>query len=153
MRKSFVGCLVLWAAWSAAASAAEQWVGSWKLNTAKSQLGTNAIRAQTVTFESTPTGIKLTSEGIDAQGRPMKSAYTSRFDGKCTAWAGNPVADEVCPKRIDDHSYENVWKKGGKATVTAKIVVSRDGKTMTVTQVGTDPQGGKVRAVAVYDRQ
>jgi hypothetical protein len=153
MRRSFVGCLVLWVAWSGAAAGAEKWLGSWKLNTAKSQLGANAIRAQTLKFESTPNGIKLTSDGIDAQGRPMKSGYTAKFDGTCAAWAGNPVADEVCPKRIDDNSYENVWKKGGKATVTAKIVVSKDGKNITVTQVGTDPRGGKVSAVAVYDRQ
>ena len=153
MRKSFVASLVLCMAWAGAAAAAENWVGSWKLNTAKSQLGTNAIRAQTIKFESTPNGIKLTSDGIDAQGNPMKSGYTSKFDGTCAAWTGNPMADEACPKRIDDNSYENVWKKGGKATVTAKIVVSKDGKTMTVTQEGTDPQGAKVSAVAVYDRQ
>lgn len=142
----------LWSAGSAAV-AGENWVGTWKLNTAKSQLGANAVRAQTLKFEATPAGIKLTSEGTDAQGKPMQGGYTSKFDGKDVPWAGNPMADMASPKKIDDNSYENVWKQGGKATVTAKVTVSADGKTLTVTQTGADPQGAKVSSVAVYDKQ
>jgi len=136
-----------------AAFAGENWVGTWKLDPAKSQLGSNAVRAQTLTFESTPAGIKLTSVGTDADGKPMKGGYTSKFDGKDVPWTGNPMADTACPKKIDDISYENTWKKAGKATVTAKVSVSADGKTLTVTQTGTDPQGKAVSSVAVYDKQ
>jgi hypothetical protein len=138
---------------ASAASAGENWVGTWKLNAAKSQLGANAVRAQTLKFEATPAGIKLTSEGTDAQGKPMQGGYTSKFDGKDVPWAGNPMADVACPKKIDDNSYENVWKKGGKATVTAKVTISADGKTLTVAQTGSDPQGAKVSSVAVYEKQ
>jgi hypothetical protein len=135
------------------AFAGENWVGNWKLNPAKSQLGSNAVRAQTLTFEATPAGIMLTSEGTDAEGKPMKGGYTSKFDGKDVPWAGNPMADVACPKKIDDNTYENTWKKGGTGTVTAKVSVSADGKTLTVTQTGTDPQGKAVSSVAVYDKQ
>ena len=135
------------------ASAGDNWVGTWKLDPAKSQLGSNAIRAQTLKFEATADGVKLTSEGTDAEGKPMKSGYTSKFDGKDVAWAGNPMADTAAPKRIDDNTYENVWKKGGKATVTAKVTVSKDGKTLTVSQAGKDANGAAVSSVAVYDRQ
>jgi hypothetical protein len=135
------------------AFAGENWVGTWKLNSAKSQLGANAVRAQTLTFESTPAGIKLSSVGTDAEGKPMAGGYTSKFDGKDVPWTGNPMADTACPKKIDDNSYENSWKKGGKATVSAKVSVSADGKTLTVVQTGTDPQGKEVRSVAVYDKQ
>jgi hypothetical protein len=136
-----------------AAFAGENWVGTWKLNEAKSKLGSGAVRAQTLKFEATAAGIKLTSEGTDAQGKPMQGGYTSKFDGKDVPWAGNPMADTAAAKRIDDNSYENVWKKGGKVTVTAKVSVSADGKTLTVTQSGTDPQGAAVSSMAVYDRQ
>ena len=152
MRKIFVWSLLLCVAAAPAAFAADNWVGSWKLNAAKSKL-TNAIQAQTLKFEVTPDGIKLTSEGTDAQGKPMKGSYTSKFDGKDVAWSGNPMADTAAPKKIDANTYENVWKKGGKATVTAKVTVSADGKTMTITQTGTDAQGAAVSALAVYDRQ
>ena len=73
------------------AVASENWVGSWKLNAAKSTFASAAVvRAQTLKFEATPAGIKLTSEGTDAQGKPMQGEYTSKFDGKDVAWTGNP---------------------------------------------------------------
>ena len=147
---SVAGLTVLFAG---QAVAGDSWVGTWKLNTAKSQLGTNVIRAQTLTFEATADGVKLTSDGTDAEGKPMHGGYTSKFDGKDVPWAGNPMADTASPKRIDANTYENVWKKAGKATVTAKVAVSKDGKTLTVSQKGTDAKGAPVSSVAVYDRQ
>ena len=155
MRKLLVclSVLVLATAFAGQARAGDNWVGSWKLNAAKSKLGSNAIRPQTLKFETTADGIKLTSDGTDGEGKPMHGGYTSKFDGKDVAWAGNPMADTAAPKKIDDNTYENVWKKAGKATVTAKVSVSKDGKTMTISQTGTDAKGAPVSSVAVYDRQ
>ena len=134
------------------ASASENWVGSWKLNAAKSTFASAAVaRAQTLKFEATPAGIRLTSEGTDAQGKPMQGQYTSKFDGKDVAWTGNPSADVACPTRIDDNSYQNVWKSAGKPTMTAKVVVSDSNKTLTITQTPTD--AAMKGSVAVYDRQ
>jgi hypothetical protein len=135
------------------AVAGEAWLGSWKLNAAKSQPGANAIRVETLKFEATADGIKLTSDGTDPQGKKIQAGYTSKFDGKEVKWTGNPMADTAAPRKIDDNSYENSWKIGGKGTVTAKVVVSKDGKTLTVTQDGTGPNGEKVHSVGVYDRQ
>lgn len=158
MRKNLlVSSLLLCAAtsiWAQPAFAGENWVGSWKLNAAKSTFASAAvIRAETLKFEATPAGIKLTSEGTDPQGKPMRGEYTSKFDGKDVAWTGNPSADMACPKRIDDNSYENVWKHDGKATMTAKVVVSNQNKTLTVTQTPAGAQGAAASSVAVYDRQ
>lgn len=157
MRKNLLvwSLLLCVAAWmgGTTAFAGENWVGTWKLNPAKSKLSPGAIRAETLKFEATPDGIKLTTEGTDGEGKPMKGGYTSKFDGKDVPWAGNPMADAASPKKLDDNSYENVWKKGGKATATAKVSVSADGKTLTVTQTGTDPMGKAVSSVAVFDRQ
>jgi hypothetical protein len=66
--------------------AADNWVGNLELNASKSQLGSNTIRAQTIKFEVTPNGIKLTSDGTDADGKPMHGGYTSKFDGKDVPW-------------------------------------------------------------------
>ena len=63
------------------------------------------------------------------------------------------MGDTAAPKRIDANNYENVWKKAGKVTVTAKVTVSADGKQLTVTQDGVDGEGKPVHAVGVYDRQ
>lgn len=154
-RKFLVSCLTLCAATlilDRPAVAAENWVGSWKLNPAKTKQGAApTVRAQTLRFESTAAGIKLTADGTSADGKPMHTEYTAKFDGKDVPWTGNPSADTACPKRIDDNSYENVWKKDGKATVNAKVVVSADGKTLTITQSPADGKGAP--SVAVYDRQ
>jgi len=157
MRKNLFVCSLVVAAASMlgqSAFASENWVGSWKLNAAKSTFGAAALtRTQSLKFESTPAGIKLTSEGTDPEGKPMQGEYTSKFDGKDVAWTGNPSADMACPKRIDDNSYENVWKKDAKATMTANIVVSKDGKTLTVTQKPADVLATTAGSVSVYDRQ
>jgi hypothetical protein len=155
MRKLVVCLSVLGLAtvFAGQALAGDNWIGSWKFNAEKSKVGANVIRAQTLTFEATADGVKLTSDGTDAEGKPMHGGYTSKFDGKDVPWAGNPMADAASPKKLDDNTYENVWKLGGKATVSAKVAVSADGKTLTVTQTGTDPQGAKVSSVAVYDKQ
>jgi hypothetical protein len=151
VRSLLVGAATL--ALGTAAFAGENWVGTWKLDPAKSKLSTNAVRAQTLKFEATPAGIKLTSDGTDAQGKPMHGGYTSKFDGKDVPWTGNPMADTACPKKVDDNSYENAWKMGGKVTVNATVAVSKDGKTLTVTQTGKDASGAAVSSVAVYDKQ
>jgi hypothetical protein len=156
MRKNLlVSSLLLCAAasmYGQPAFASENWVGSWKLNAAKSHFGSEAVvRAQTLKFETTPAGIKLTSDGTDAQGKPMQGEYTSKFDGKDVAWTGNPSADMACATRIDDNSYENVWKNAGKPTMTSKVVVSDHNKILTITQT---PADAKVAgSVVVYDRQ
>jgi hypothetical protein len=43
--------------------------------------------------------------------------------------------------------------KGGKETYSARIVVSADGKTRTVTVTGTDASGAKITSTQVYDKQ
>jgi hypothetical protein len=44
-------------------------------------------------------------------------------------------------------------KKNGEVTLSGRIVVSRYGKSRTVTTTTTDAQGKKVTTVAVYDKQ
>jgi hypothetical protein len=136
------------------AAAADNWMGAWKLNVAKSKYVPGpGPKSQTLTFTSTPAGIKLSTEAVGADGTTNKGGYTAKFDGTDAPWVGNADADSAAPKRIDANSYENVWKKGGKATITAKGVVSADGKSLTVTQTGKNVKGDAVNITAVYDKQ
>jgi hypothetical protein len=139
---------------SSVALAAENWLGTWKLDVAKSKYSPGpAPKSLTLKFEATADGIKLTSDGVNAEGNPTHGEYVSKFDGKDVPWKGNPDADTASAKKIDDNSYENVWKKDGKTTITAKAVVSKSGKTLTVTLTGTNAKGQTVNNTAVYDRQ
>jgi hypothetical protein len=139
---------------SSVALAGDNWLGTWKLDVAKSKESPGPVlKSQMLKFEATPAGIKLTTDGVSAEGKAMHGGYVSKFDGKDVPWEGNPDADMASPKKIDDNNYENTWKKGGKATLVAKVAVSKDGKTLTVTQTGTNAKGQAVNNTDVYDRQ
>jgi len=136
------------------ALAADNWLGTWKLNVEKSKASPGpAPKSLTLKFEATKDGTRFTSDGVSADGKPMHGTYTSKFDGKDVPWEGNPEADTAAPKKIDDSSYENVWKKGGKVTITAKAVVSKDGKTLTISQTGKNVKGEAVNANVVFEKQ
>ncbi len=139
---------------SSVALAAENWLGTWKLNLAKSKYSPGpAPKSLTLKFEATADGIKHTSDGVNSEGNPTHGEYVSKYDGADVPYTGNPDADTASAKKIDDNSYENIWKKDGKTTITAKVVVSKSGKTLTVTQTGTNAKGQAVNNTAVYDRQ
>jgi hypothetical protein len=136
------------------ALAADNWLGTWKLNVAKSKYSPGpGPKSLTLKFEATADGIKVTSDGVDSEGSATHGEYVSKFDGKDVPWEGNPNADTASAKRIDDNSYENIWKKDGKVTITAKAVVSKSGKTLNITQTGTDSKGRTVNHTLVFDRQ
>ena len=139
---------------SSIAVAADNWLGTWKLDLAKSKYSPGpAPKSLTLKFEATPGGIKFTGDGVGADGKATHSMFLSKFDGKDVPYEGNPDADTASPKKIDDNSYENTWKKGGKATTTAKAVVSADSKTMTITHTGTNAKGEAVNNTNVYNKQ
>lgn len=139
---------------SSVALAADNWLGTWKIDLANSKYSPGpAPKSLTLKFEATPGGIKFTGDGVDADGKPTHSMFLSKFDGKDVPYEGNPDADMTAPKKIDDNSYSNTRKKGGKATITAKVVVSADGKTMTITQTGTNAKGEAVNNTIEYHKQ
>ena len=134
-------------------SAADAWSGTWKLNVAKSKYSPGpAPKSNTMKIEATDDGIKVTTDGVDAQG-PTHTQYSAQFDGKEYPITGNPNADMLSVKKVNDHEIDTTWKKGGTTTLTIKTVVSQDGKTRTSTSTGTDAQGRNVSNVAVYDKQ
>ncbi len=158
MRKKMVGvtlaALCAVALSSSVVLAADNWLGTWKLDAAKSKYSPGpGFKSLMLKFEATPAGIKLTTDGVRADGKAIHGGYVSKFDGKDVPWEGNPNADTAAPKKIDDNGYENTWKKAGKVTVVAKVVVSKDGKTLTGNQTGTDANGQAVNNTEVYDRQ
>jgi hypothetical protein len=97
--------------------------------------------------------VKVTVDGTDKDGKPTHNEWTGKFDGKDYPVTGDPNSDARSLTKIDDHTLGLNVKKGGKATVTGRIVVSADGKSRTVTTSGTDAKGKKVSSTAVYDKQ
>jgi len=133
--------------------AADLHMGTWKLNEAKSKFSPGAPKNRTVVYEAAGDNVKVTVDGIDGTGQPSHNEWTGKFDGTDYPVTGDPNADVRSYKKVNDRTLTVAQKKGGKVTTTARIVVSADGKSRTVTATGTDALGKKVRTTAVYDKQ
>ena len=131
----------------------EGFMGTWKLNEAKSKIAAGMQKNSTVVYTADGDNVKVTIEGRDAKGQPYHSDWTGKFDGKEYALTGDPSADMRSYKVIDDHTLLAASKKGGKEINTARIALSADGKTRTVTVSGTDASGAKVSSTQIYDKQ
>ena len=55
--------------------------------------------------------------------------------------------------RISANKYEVARKKGGKIVLSSINVVSKDGKTMTITTKGVGEDGRPINNVRVYEKQ
>jgi hypothetical protein len=128
-------------------------LGTWQLNEAKSKFSPGGAKNNTVVVESAGDNVKVTIDGVDAQGKPFHNEWTGKFDGKDYPLGGDPTWDSRSYKAIDDHTTQLTSKKDGKVTMTGHLVVSADGKTRTVTTSGTDAMGKKIHSTAVYDKQ
>lgn len=128
-------------------------MGTWKLNEGKSKIPAMAVKNNTVVYEAAGDNIKVTVDGTDAEGKPTHNEWTGKFDGKDYPLTGDPSADTRSYKVVNDTTTDLTNKKGGKLTMSGKIVVSADGKSRTVTVTGTDSKGMKVKYTAVYDKQ
>ena len=65
------------------AQAADNQVGTWKLNVAKSKYSPGpAPKEGTLTIESQADGLKFTIHGTDAEGKTVHMEFSPKYDGK-----------------------------------------------------------------------
>jgi len=128
-------------------------MGTWKLNEAKSKISPGTAKNITVVYAAAGDSVKITVDGVDADGKPAHNEWTGKFDGKEYPVTGDPASDTRAYKRVNDHTLAVTNKKGGKVTVTVRVVEAADGKSRTVTFNGTDSDGKKFSNTAVYDKQ
>ena len=132
--------------------AADLFAGTWKLNEAKSKLAAGQ-KNTTVIYEAMGEEVKVTVEGVDAEGKATHNEWTGKFDGKDYPVTGDATSDSRAYMKVNDHTLTFTAKKDGKETLTGRIAVSKDGKTRTVTTTATDASGKKVSSTAVYEKQ
>jgi hypothetical protein len=129
--------------------------GTWELNLAKSKFvpASQTPRSQTRTYQVKGNQETARHTGVDAQGNPTLIEFTVTHDGKEHPLKGYPDWDSISMKRIDTHTTEFTQSRGGKVTLTGRRVVSKDGKTMTITARGTTAKGEPVDTLAVFDKR
>jgi phage gp45-like len=151
--RTILASLAVFLAGVAVGIAADANIGTWKLNEAKSKIGAGATKNDTVVYAAAGDDVKITVDGINAEGKPVHHEWTGKYDGKDYPVTGDPISDARSYRKIDDRTLEFTAKKGGKATVTGRVVLSADGKSRTVTSSATDAKGKKIESTAVYDKQ
>lgn len=153
----FVALVALLAAYSGAqAQAPDPWLGTWKVNLAKSTYkpGPKPTVAGIVKMETSAGGFKTTIDGSNPQGQPIHTETVGKFDGNDNSVTGAPLPNTTAAyKRINGRTFETLNKVDGKPTITTRVVVSADGKTLTATQTGKNAQGETVDNVIVADKQ
>src|SRR5205807_9560731 len=132
--------------------AANPHIGTWKLNEAKSKLPPGMGKNTMVTYTEQKDKIKVTVEGVDKDGKPTHSVWVGKFDGKAYPAKGNLSYNSVAYKVVNDRTNDIAAMKDGKIGWSGRITVSADGKSRTVTINGTDENGKKFKAKAVYDK-
>jgi hypothetical protein len=155
-RISIVGILLLAlsAAVLAQTSAKPSFVGTWKLNTAKSKYVPGPTpKSQTAVISAVDNGMKVVSDRVEADGKTVHFEWTATFDGKDYPVQGDPARDMVAVKKLDDYNLEITNKKAGKVTTMIKAVYAKDGKTRVETVTGTNAQGQAVNNVTAWDKQ
>ena len=137
----------------AACFAADVNMGAWKLNEAKSKISPGAVKNNLVVIEAVGDSVKITVDGIGADGKPSHNEWKGKFDGKDYALMGVPSADTRAYKPLDDHTMALTEKKDGKTIITGTQVISADGKTRTITVNEPGPNGKRMNITYVYDKQ
>lgn len=128
-------------------------VGTWKLNLAKSKDTGVFPKEETLTVQLAGDQRRVAIDGTATNGSPISFKYEVPDKGGAgKVLAGGPY-DGVSGKRIDDNTREVSYLKGGKEVLQLRTVVSKDGNTMRLTVEGTDAQGKPVSGVAVFEKQ
>ena len=107
-------------------------MGTWKLNEAKSKIGRGSAKNITVVYAAAGDSVKVTDDGVDADGKPAHDESTGKFDGKNYPVTGNPAYDTRAYKLLNDYTLALTDKKGDKVVHAGLIVISADGKRRTV---------------------
>jgi hypothetical protein len=135
-------------------AADNRFLGTWKVNIAKSQFSPGPVPKElTVTFADDGEKIKRALEGIDAEGKPFKQEGSIKWDGQDHPMPNGDGTMTIAWKMVNDNTVQFTRKSEGKVTTTGHAVLSKDAKTVTITETSVNSKGEKVHSVVVLERQ
>jgi hypothetical protein len=158
---AFLATSVLLTALTSAAFAADAdvFTGTWKLDPDQSMAEAGAIpKSETRTYAVVMGDVlTLVVDGIGADGMGFAYGATGDISGKeypvtDRGQGARILGDAISWKKIDDRTVEMDIKKKGEVINATRHSVSADGRTLTITENGIDPDGKPIRAVTVYHR-
>jgi hypothetical protein len=146
-------CLVMMLP-QAASAQADPFIGTWKLNPAKSTYK-GQEPWQSATFVVTPAsqGLTYTGDFVLANGTATRTVASLIYDGKPHPVTETPNSDSIIIRRIDASTQEWTMLLNGQPRLTGQIVFSADGGITTWTITGTNAQGLAISRTQVYEKQ
>lgn len=151
IKTTLLALLISAVAASLTCAADDPFMGTWKLNEAKSKVPEGMPKNSTVVYAQSGDEVTITVDGMDG-GKASHHVWTGKFDGKEYAAKGSDMHNARAYTKVDAHTLTYTVMKDGKKVGDGKVVVAADGKTRTVTE--TDTKDGKqLTTNAVYDKQ
>src|SRR2546421_11561945 len=99
-------------------AADDPFMGTWKLNEAKSKIGAGAPKVTTVVYEPAGDKVKISADGAFGDGKPLHDEWTGKMDGKdypvATSAPGTGAEDMRSYTKVDDRTLKFTNKRGGK---------------------------------------
>ena len=87
---------------NAPAQSPDPWIGTWKVNVAKSKYSPGpAPKSSTMVIAAADGGIKVTNDTVPATGAATHTEITAKLDGKDAPMKGNPNVDTSAFTKID----------------------------------------------------
>jgi hypothetical protein len=152
-KSTLIALLISAVAASLCLAADDGFMGTWKLNEAKSKIPAGAHKNTKVVYAQTGDEVTITVDGTDPAGKPVHHVWTGKMDGKDYGAKGSDMHDMRAYTKVDAHTLTYTVKKDGKNVGTGKVVLSADGKSRTVTETDKDKDGKELTTTAVYDKQ
>ena len=143
-----VACLV--------SSAADNSLGTWKLNVAKSSYGGAPMPVKNLVMirQASADGVKVSQIGERVDGTALNSSYTTRYDGKECVVQGTSPFDRITVKQLDANTFvDERKKKDGLFHAKVKTLISEDGRTLTTVATGINSEGKQFTSTLIHERQ
>ena len=130
-------------------------LGIWQLNVAKSKYSPGPPpKSQTwYIWDDEAKTRKNSQVTIREDGVPDAVVIIHTYDDTPRPVPGQRSYDASAYRRVDAHTVSARYLQAGKLTATAAWSVSQDGKTLTYTATGTDPNGRQVNQLRIYEKQ
>lgn len=130
--------------------------GIWKLNLAKSEfrLGPPPL-AQTQVWEPSGEGVRVSVETVTGPGSRIEYGYTANVDGRDYPMDGELTpngAETIALTRLDPHAIMATLRRTDEVVLTIRIVISSDGRVLTLTSTGTNRNEQPTDSVTVFDK-
>ena len=137
---------------------AQEQMGTWKLNYAKSKLppGMSTAKESIIVFrESDPNTIEATSTDIQKDGSVVTAKWTTPKSGGIQSYqqGGPEKGTTIHAVVVDPSTIYNVYMQNGKQVFLMKVTYGKDFKTFTGTAKVTDPQGKTFDGMWIFEKQ